>query len=165
MNFLQDLAEAPLSIWVMQSSWGYYILLAIHGIGMAAVVGSTFMLCVRVLGLGKGIVVADLGDLKRVAWGGFVINLISGVILFCGSAPQMAINATFQYKMISLVLGGIALWLLWRMVNQSQGREEPDFSFSAGIKVVALVTFAFWTGAIIFGRDIAYTLEPIMPVF
>lgn len=165
MDFLQDLAEAPLSIWVMQSPWGYYILLAIHGIGMAAVVGSTFMLCFRVLGFAKGIVVSDLGDLKRVAWGGFGINLISGVILFCGSAPQMATNATFQYKLIMILLGGAALWLLWRMVRQSQDANDPDATFGPATKIAAIATFAFWTGAIIFGRDIAYTLEPIMPVF
>ncbi len=164
MDFLQGLAEAPFSIWVMQSAWTYYILLAIHGIGMASVVGSTFMLCLRVLGFAKGIIVTDLGELKRIAWGGFTINLISGVILFCGSAPQMATNATFQYKMLSILLGGIALWLLWRLVNASQGKDDADFSFSGGTKAVALATFVFWTTAIVFGRDIAYTLEPIMPV-
>jgi hypothetical protein len=141
------------------------VLLAIHGIGMAGVVGSTFILCLRVLGFPKGLVVADLAKLKRVAWSAFIINLISGVILFCGSAPQMATNGTFQYKMLSIVLGGLALWLLWRLVNRSQGVSEPDFAFSPGTKLLALATFAFWTSAIIFGRDIAYTLEPIMPVF
>jgi hypothetical protein len=163
--FLQSLADAPFSIWVMQSAWVYYALLALHGIGMAGVVGSTFMLCLRVLGFAKGVVVADLGNLSRVAWTGFIINLISGIVLFCGSAPQMAVNATFQYKMISIVLGGIALWLLWRTVNRSQGKEIPYFSYSFGAKFAALATFSFWTTAIVFGRDIAYTLEPIMPVF
>lgn len=165
MTFLQALAESPFSIWVMQSTWGYYLLLACHAVGMAGVVGSTFVLCLRVLGFGNGLVVSDLGNLRHIAWGGFILNLISGVILFCGSAPQMAVNATFQYKMISIVLGGIALWVLWRMINQSTGKDNPDFSYSLGARFVALATLGFWTTAIIFGRDIAYSLEPIFPVF
>ena len=165
MTFLQALADAPFSMWVMQSTWGYYALLALHAIGMAGVVGSTFILCFRVLGFGGGLVVSDLGNMRHVAWGGFILNLISGVILFCGSAPQMAVNATFQYKMISIILGGLALWFLWRMINQSAGKDDPDFSYGAGTRVVALATLAFWTTAIVFGRDIAYSLEPIFPVF
>lgn len=164
MSFLQGLAESSFSIWVMQSAWGYYVLLAIHGIGMAGVVGSTFMLCLRVIGFPKGLIVSDLANLNGIAWAGFAINLISGVILFCGSAPQMATNATFQYKLLAIILGGIALWILWRMVNRTPGKDDPEHSFGAGTRLVALATFALWTMAIIFGRNIAYTLEPIMPV-
>ncbi|EIZ79424.1 hypothetical protein WSK_1988, partial [Novosphingobium sp. Rr 2-17] len=162
MNFLETISQSSLSLWVLQSSWAYYSLLAVHGIGMAGIVGSTFMLCLRVLGYARGVAVADLGRLRGVAWGGFLANAMSGAILFASDAPRLAFNGTFQVKIISIILGGIALGCLWRIIGRGPDKEEPYFSYGVGAKVAALATFAFWTSAIIFGRHIAYTLDPIL---
>jgi hypothetical protein len=152
----------PLSVWALQSSWVYYSLLAVHAIGMAGVVGSTYMLCLRVLGYAQGVAVADIGRLRAVAWAGFLANAISGVMLFCCDAVTLAFNGTFQIKMISIVLGGIAVWVLWRTVGRDPSQEDSYFTYGAGAKAIAITTFAFWTAAIIFGRHIAYTIDPIL---
>lgn len=162
MTFLETIAASSFSMWVLESSWAYYSLLAIHGIGMAGVVGSTFMLCLRVLGYARGVAVADIGRLRGIAWTGFFANAISGAILFCSEGPRLVSNGSFQVKMISIVLGGIALGLLWRTVGANPSKDEPYFSYGAGAKLAAAATFAFWTTAIIFGREIAYTLDPIL---
>ncbi len=162
MTFLKALVALPLSEWVLQSSWVYYSLLAIHAIGMAGIVGGTFMLCFRVLGYAQGVAVADIGRLRAVAWGGFVINAVSGAILFATDAPQLAFNGTFQIKMISMALGVVGLCVLWRTVGRNPDKEDPYFSYGSMAKLIAVVTFAFWTSAIIFGRHLAYTLDPVL---
>jgi len=162
MTFLEALAASPLSNWVLQSSWVYYSLLAVHAIGMAGIVGGTFMLCFRVLGYARGMAVADISRLRAVAWGGFLMNAVSGAILFCSDAARLAVNGTFQIKMISMVLGMAALWVLWRTVGRNPDKEDPYFTFGATAKIAAIVTFAFWTSAIIFGRHLAYTLDPVL---
>jgi hypothetical protein len=162
LTFLKALVASPLSEWVLQSSWVYYSFLAVHAIGMAGVVGGTFMLCFRVLGYAKGVAVADIGRLRAVVWGGFVINAVSGAILFGTDAAQLAFNLTFQVKMISVVLGVVGLWVLWQTVGRNPNKEDPYFSYGSMAKVFAVVTFAFWTSAIIFGRHLAYTLDPVL---
>lgn len=149
-------------MWVLESSWGYYALLSVHAIGMAGIVGSTFMLCLRVLGYAHGVRVSDLARLRALALWSFVANFISGAILFCSNAAQLAQNFTFQVKIASIILGGLALGVLWRMIQRSVGKDDPDYSYGIAIKLVAIATLLFWTIAIIFGREIAYTLEPVI---
>ena len=161
MAILEALAASSLSMWVLTSKWGYYGLLVVHAIGMAGIVGSTFMVCLRVLGLARGVIITDLGSLRAVAWGGFLANAISGVILFFSNGPALVQNGTFQIKMLSIVLGGIALGVLWRVLNRDPGKDDPNTAYGAFAKAAAIATFAFWTIAIIFGRDVAYTLEPV----
>lgn len=161
MTFLEGLTATPLSMWVLESSWGYYGLLSVHAIGMAGIVGSTFMLCLRVLGYARGVRVSDLARLRSLALWSFVANFVSGAIIYCSNAVQLTQNFTFQVKIISIVLGGIALGILWRMIQKSAGKDDPDYAFGIAIKVVAVATLLFWTIAIIFGREIAYTLEPV----
>lgn len=162
MTVLETLAASPLSTWVLESSWGYYGLLSVHAIGMAGIVGSTFMLCLRVLGYARGVRVSDLARLRALALWGFIVNAVSGAILFCSNAVQLAQNFTFQVKLISIVLGCIALGILWRMISRSPGKDDPAYSYGVAMKVVAIATLLFWTIAIIFGREIAYTLEPVI---
>ncbi len=151
------LSDSPVSAWVSESTWTYYGMLAVHAVGMAAVVGGTFMLCLRVLGFGQGMPVADLERLRLVAWGGFFANAISGAILFCSNGPRLVANNMFQIKIASIILGGVALWGLWRAIGPN--RLEPVFVFGGQAKSIAIGTLFFWTVAIVTGRYIAYTIN------
>lgn len=151
------LSESPLSAWLNESTWGYYGLLAVHAVGMAAVVGGTFMLCLRVLGFAQGMPVSDLERLRLVAWGGFFANAVSGAIVFCSNGPRLVGNYMFQIKIASIVLGGVALWGLWRSIGPN--RLEPAFAYGGSAKSIAVGTLFFWTLAIVAGRYIAYTLS------
>jgi hypothetical protein len=122
---------------------------------MAAVVGGTMMLCLRVLGCAKGLPVAALERLRLVAWGGFLANAISGSIVFCSNGVKLLSTWTFQLKMACILLGGFALWMLWRTIdpNKSDGRYE----YGLQAKTIAFVTLFLWIAAIVAGRYVAYT--------
>ena len=150
------LSDSPLSAWLNESTWGYYSMLAVHAVGMAAVVGGTFMLCLRVLGFANGMPVYDLERLRLVAWGGFISNAISGGIIFCSNGPRLVGNYMFQIKIASIILGGVVLWALWRSIGAN--RMEPAFAYGAQAKSIAVGTLFFWTLAIVTGRYIAYTM-------
>lgn len=154
MGFLQWLENSAPSQWVLGSDWGHPILLCFHAVGMGVVVGVVFMVNLRVLGYAKGVPLLSLEGLLRVAWTGFAMNALSGLALFCLNGDAYIVNTPFQIKIGLIAAGGLALWALWRTVLEAGG--EP---VTPKMRTMAVVTLVFWTGAILAGRLIAYTME------
>jgi hypothetical protein len=127
---------------------------------MGIVVGILWMLDLRVLGFPKSLPLSTFRPLMRLAWLGFIVNATSGVLLFTGAATRFIINTDFQLKMLLMVLGGLSVYALQRSLGAAWRDPQAQQStvVSAGTKVVAAVSFLFWAGVILFGRQIAYTL-------
>jgi mannose/fructose/N-acetylgalactosamine-specific phosphotransferase system component IIC len=153
------LEELPLSEWVATSDWGYPIMLSIHSIGMAAVVGLVLMLDIRVLGYATRIPVMTFRKFMPYAWIGFVLNLISGLLLFASTATRLISNWPFILKMISIVLGGVMTFWLWRALESNRPSDSAEPNISRSAKWVAFGSLALWIAAIVFGRLIAYILD------
>lgn len=163
---LQWLEGTPVSEWVSTSDLGYPILLSIHAMGMAIVVGILVLLDLRVLGFAKAIPFSAFEKLMPLAWGGFGLNLCSGVLLFGATATHMIGNWPFLSKLASIALGAVISWALWRNLRSGG---EPDASGAAAAIAVtlasrglAIASMIVWFGAIFFGRLIAYVLDAAM---
>ncbi len=158
MNFLEGLQQTVMARWVLESDYGFYILLAGHAVGMAVVAGAMFMLAIRVLGYGKDEPMAVFDRLYPVAWWGFALNALTGTILFAANGIHLFQNLAFVLKLVMIALGGVAVFALARGVRQDQAFFEGRASASLRSKVLAVATLGLWTGAIIAGRVIGYTM-------
>ena len=148
MGFLLWIEEGPLGIFIRESLWGYPIVLSTHGVGMAIVVGVVVGLTLRTMGFAKSISVPAYGNIFYFGWFGFLINLVSGLILFAGSASIYTFQGSFQLKLGLILLGGILMKLIMNSVRE--GRNEGT------IKALSAVCLASWFGAVITGRLMAY---------
>jgi hypothetical protein len=171
--WLQDL---PISEWVQTSDYGFPLLLAAHSIGLAGVVGILVMLNLRVLGYAEGIPISALSRLMPVAWLGFAINALSGVLLFMANATRLVTNWAFLLKMFFVLLGGLVTWILWRSLNGRAVREPPataaavttpavagpGYKITHAARVTAGISLGVWFAAIVFGRIIAYVMDHAM---
>jgi hypothetical protein len=155
MQFLSWLEATGISQHIQYGIWAYPVILCAHSVGMAMVVGIVLMLNLRVLGFPEGIPIQAFSRLLSVAWLGFYLNAISGVLLFMPEATKLAVLWTFQLKLALIVAGGISVWLLWRTVEEYK---DADHRFSRKAKIIAIISTLFWLGAITSGRYIAYTL-------
>ncbi len=135
---------------VSSTIWGYPIILSLHAIGMAVVVGVSLMLLVRVLGFAASIPVTAMRPYLRIAVGGLILNLVSGFALFCGSASVLFYNWAFWTK---LFLVALSLILTWQIVRVCVARSEH---ISRNHRILAGVTISSWIAAIIAGRLIGY---------
>jgi hypothetical protein len=158
LSLLSSLEELPLSEWVATSDWGYPIMLSIHSIGMAAVVGLVLMLDIRVLGYAARIPVMTFRKFMPYAWAGFALNLISGLLLFASTATRLVSNWPFIAKMIAIMLGGIMTFVLWGRLEKAH-EQSPEPVISRGAKTIAFSSLALWIAAIVFGRLIAYIMD------
>jgi hypothetical protein len=164
MAWLQGL---PISMWAAQSDYGYPILLSIHSIGMAAVVGILLIFSFRVLGYATAVPLQAIERLMPIAWLGFLLNLGSGAILFMADATRMAVNWPFYLMILCVVVGGWLSWALWRtlrrngFVSSEPGRPAPaaEPTITPTAKILALVSIPVWLGAIAFGRLIATVIS------
>ena len=158
MEFLKSLQDSSFSLTLQGSSIIYYLILAVHAIGMAGVVGGSIMLSLRILGFAIGIPASALERLRTIASWCFVANAISGALIFITNPVELIELWTFQLKMACIVAGGGMLFLLWRQIEPFKADGQHRFDFKA--KLTAALTIGLWIGAIVSGRYIAYTIQP-----
>ena len=105
------LETTALAIWVGESLWGYPIVLGMHAIGLAIVVGIFVMLDLRILRVVRGVSFNAFFSLYRLAWIGLIINTISGSALFTSQATTFVESAPFLIK-ISFVIAGVIFGII-----------------------------------------------------
>lgn len=152
MSFLNWLETSALGEWVATSIWGYPIMLVVHSVGLAIVVGILFVLNFSLLGLFKKIHPSQLRSLIRLAWAGFVINLISGFALFAAQASFFITHPAFLIKVAAIFLAIVNAALVQNLLKKHNTR---DRAVSKG-RVLAISSMVLWSTAIIAGRLIAY---------
>jgi Co/Zn/Cd efflux system component len=148
MDFLLWYEEGPVGLFIRESLWGYPIVLSSHAVGMATVMGVVVALNMRVLGFAKGLSIPAFDRLLVVAWIGFIINLVSGLILFAGTSTTYFFQGTFQLKIGSILLGGVLMKLV---LNAVRDNKSPAVQ-----KLLAFLCLVSWTTGMVTGRLMAY---------
>lgn len=148
MGFLVWLEESALGIFIRESLWGYPIVLSSHAVGMATVMGVVVALNFRVLGYAKGISILAFDKLFIIGWVGFIINLVSGLILFCNTPTTYFFQGAFQLKIAFILAGGV---LMKVVMNSVRGGTSEVLT-----KVFSAACIASWFGGVITGRLMAY---------
>jgi len=72
----EQLEMTEIALWVGESVWGYPIMLSLHALGLAILVGIFSMFYLRILGAFSGISLPAFLPLVKFAWVGFVINAV-----------------------------------------------------------------------------------------
>ena len=158
MGFLTWLQETGIAQFLLVDPYAFPILLVLHSLGMAAVVGLVWVMTLRVLGFPAGLSPQTFRRMTDIALWGFALNFVSGFLLFMTEATRVIVNTEFQLKMLGILIGIISVWFLGRA-----SRVLPDddgASFSTPAKIAAIVTSLAWIAAIFFGRQIADTIKP-----
>lgn len=150
METLLWLEDTIIGTTVSGTLWGYPIILSLHAIGMATMVGIALMLTIRVLGFPKAIPVTAMAPYWSVAIGGFALNLLSGTALFFGGASMLFFNWAFRIKLLLVFVG---LLLTWRLVKICVARTDDVSPMHRRLAGIAMGT---WIAAIISGRLIGY---------
>ena len=156
--FLLWLESTALSQWVTgsPSMFAFPGILALHAIGMGFAVGTSVALDLRILGVARGIPLAEMRRFMPILWAGFWLNAVSGILLLIGYPTKALTNPVFYLK---LVLIATAMVLLVRTGRRAFGEEaaELDASVSTRLRHLAIASLVCWAGAITAGRLLAYT--------
>ncbi len=150
------LETTVLATWVAESLWGYPLMLSLHVVGLAIVVGIFAMRDMRLLGLFPGIHPAAFLPLSKLAWLGFIINAVSGFALFSSQAVTFVESIPFLIKIASIVAGMALAGVIQSRLRLELKLGSGELVLSKSTKLIALVSLMLWMTAIIAGRLIAY---------
>jgi len=155
MQFLEWLQFSWLGTFVAENLWAYPILETLHVIGMTVLVGVLGLTNLRVLGYKPELPIVGTRELLPLAWGGFTVNLITGLGLFASDAVYFFSSWTFRIKILLIILAGINAAILSRQIFRDTG-VQTDVDLPASTRWVAITSLVFWLGAIFAGRLVAY---------
>ena len=140
--------NTSLALWVGTSLWAYPFLLSAHITGLAIIVGILAMRDFHLLGFIDGVTDANFLELRKLAYCGFVINGVSGLMLFSSQASYLSTNLPFLTKLFFIGSGIFLASQIYKKIEKKQGRTST--------KILAILSLVSWFGAIIAGRLIAY---------
>ena len=157
MPVFEWLETSALAIWVGESLWGYPIMLGMHAIGLAIVVGIFVMLDLRMLRVIRGVSFSAFVSLFRLAWTGLLFNALSGSALFSSQATTFVESAPFLIK-ISAVISGVivGVFIQRRLKLRVADWDNADANIETSATALAALSLVCWIGAIFAGRLIAY---------
>jgi hypothetical protein len=153
-NFTAWLEGSALGVWTRESPsiWAYPTILTLHTIGLGVLVGANAVIDFRLLGFAPRLPIPSLVPLYRFMWAGFIINAITGIMLFVSNATTKARQPVFYVK---LALIALALLMTAAIRRTTVEPEAPPSDAHAGRRLAAL-SLAMWTAAIAAGRLMAY---------
>ena len=158
MALLEWIQNLPISTSIAESDslwWGYAWWLFLHAVGMGLTAGLGFIICLRLLGVGRQIPVSSFRILFRIFWIGFYINLLSGTILFMTDATGIARVWQLYAKLLCLALALVAMSRLRRFIDS----DRSDHVIPPSVRKTAVACIVLWLAVITSGRLIAYAVE------
>jgi hypothetical protein len=121
--------------------------------GMGILVGASWVLDMRLLGISKNIPLSAFRWVFRAVALSLLVNFVTGVLLFMGRAATWGTAIPFGIKMAFVVAAAATMLPLRSYVLQA-GPDERDVTSRA--RMFAIVSIVAWTGAITAGRLLAY---------
>jgi hypothetical protein len=155
MGFLAWLQALPLSIWIHEdpSVWAQPTVLTLHTMGMGVLVGASWMLDLRLLGISRNIPLASYRWVFRAVAVALTVNVITGLLLFASKAETWGTAFPFLVKMLFVAASVAVLVPLRRLVLTSR---PEDVEVPGNARFLAVASILAWSGAITAGRLLAY---------
>jgi hypothetical protein len=159
-NFWEQLEYSPVGIYVAESTWAFPTLETLHVIALVTVLGTIFVVDLRMTGLtsNKFALTKVAKDTLPWTWGAFVLAAITGSLLFVSKASSYVENPYFLWKMVMLALAGLNMmyfhFITWRTVEHW----DRDATMPVAVKIAGGLSLLFWLLVVFFGRAVGFTL-------
>ena len=160
--FLSTIESSDLSTWIREteSPVGFYFILLFHNIGLAAAVGTSVFVGLRLRGFAPDLPIAPLKKFFTILWTGAWISAVSGVFLLIAYPTKALTNPVFYIK---LTLIGVGVWIMLRIEKLvfDDASASEDVKLARGKSLTAW-SFVVWIAAISAGRLLAYTFRYLL---
>ena len=155
LGFFKWMAETPWSVALHESLYGYPIVESVHVWALCLFVGLAVVLDLRLTGLSFTTVPISQLSKRILPWTtfGFVIMVLSGVLLFYAIPIRSYQNIFFRAKLVLLLLAGVNAWVFHPRGIPSWDK-DPVPPRSA--RFAGWASLVLWMTIIFCGRMIAY---------
>jgi hypothetical protein len=156
--FSKWLGTTGFSSAVADSRWAVPASQVVHFFGLALLFGMAGMLDLRMLGLGKGIAIGEFSR-RMIPWAGlgFLLNVITGFIMFAGAPYMFSRNPAFGWKMLFIAIAGLNVLIFYATgVARKVEALGPGDDAPWSAKAVAGLSLFLWVGVMFWGRMLPF---------
>ena len=152
------LANTEWSIALHESQYAYATIESIHVWTLCLFVGFAVLLDLRLINAIFRDVPVSIMARRLLPWtkAGFVVMVVSGILLFYAIPLRTYLNIFFRIKMIALVLAGLNAWLFQIGVRRRTAEWDLHPVPPRAARVAGAASLALWAVIIVSGRMIAY---------
>lgn len=156
LPILEGIERLPLAVAMRESFWLYPTVESLHIAGIAGLFGTVLLLDLRLLGIGRGVLLSPLIRLVvPVSLASLVLVVLTGSLMFLAHAREFVALPLFVYKIgfIMLLLTNAAVLHLRAAGNS----DDPRANRLGGIGHIQVALSIFgWLCVIGMGRWLAY---------
>jgi hypothetical protein len=153
---LEALGDTEYAAWVRESLYGWASALTVHAFGNAIVIGLTFVIGLRLIGMFRAIPYTAMLRLFPVIWIGVVIQVLSGFSLWMTKPARYTGDSMFDTKFTLVVIGIIVTIFFERTFRREVADWEKNQAVSSrGLRWAGIAAVA-WAGVLVGGRLTAY---------
>jgi len=156
MEFLVWLENTAIANAIRTIPWLYPTFETGHYIGLSLLVGGIMLIDLRVLGFARPLPLKSMIGLLPFVWAGFLINVLTGSLLFIYGATTFGTNGAFLLKMAFMVLAGLNALAFDVSVRRSGGSWVAADRPPSLVKGFATLSLVFWLCVVTTGRWMAY---------
>jgi glucan phosphoethanolaminetransferase (alkaline phosphatase superfamily) len=110
----------------------------------------------RLLGIAHSVEPTAFISLGKLAWIGFTINALSGILLFTSQATIFITSIPFLLKISFITVGMVLAVIIQARLSNLLVDDRYINSVDRTTRFLAAISMSLWIGAIIAGRLIAY---------
>jgi Family of unknown function (DUF6644) len=158
LPFCQWLASTEWSIALHESLYMYPLVESVHVLTLCLFVGMSILLDLRLLGFTlRRVPVSEAID-RLLPWMvvGFVIMLVTGLLLFYAIPVRSYQNVFFRLKLVALVLAGGNAWVFHTTVHKRVKEWDTDPVAPRRARFAGAASLILWAVIVVCGRMIAY---------
>lgn len=151
------LERTALSNWFLDNgAWTWPLAESLHFIGLTLLLGSIGLIDLRILGVGKGIRIADLHKLVAFTVAGFVLNVCTGSLFIIGQPDQYFLNRAFHFKLVFLTIAGLNVLAFYGIEFRRLQQLGPQEEAPLPARLMAGLSLVCWIGVISAGRLLTF---------
>ena len=154
METLRWFEQTPLSVFVREDFYAYFVLLIFHAWGMALLVGGGIVVSLRVVGIASGAPLERFAAFFPYMKAGAAMAVLSGLGLLAGYPAKALTNPVFALKFICL---GSAAFLIWRMSRDLFPLAAAGQPLPARSKWLGACALVLWIAGVACGKLLLYT--------
>lgn len=132
----------------------------VHVIALATVVGTIFLVDTRLIGLtSTRLSFRHISSrLLPWTWAGFILAVITGLLLFSSNAVAYYENGAFRLKLVLMILAAVNMLYFELVTFRNVAAWETSAKPPLAARLAGVLSVVLWCGVIMTGRWIGFSL-------
>ena len=156
--FFAWLGNTSWSVALLESLWVWPLMESAHVLSIGLFVGTAVMNDLRLVGVAfRSVPVSEFtGRLLPWTRGGFVVMVVTGLLVFYSNPLRYYYNIFFRFKVLLLVVAGLNAWLFHTRIHRRVAEWDLDPVPPRAARMAGAVSLFAWALIVVAGRMIAY---------